>query len=337
MAHVIELKNVSMAFAVGGSIFGAKKFAKAVDNVNIHIDEGQTLALVGESGCGKTTTGKIVAGLLKPTEGEVLYHGKNVWKMHRREFNEYRKAVQIIHQDPYASLNPMLTIYKSLSAPLFKHKIVSTKEEAIDHVSKLLEMVGLTPPEDFIFKYPHQLSGGQRQRVVIARAISLNPKIIVADEPVSMIDVSMRLQILHLMKDLQQKLGVGYLFITHDLATGRYFASDGYTAVMYLGSIVEFGPTNKVILDPQHPYTKALLSAIPEPDPEKTRKKKVMKLRSLDVPSLLNVPSGCKFHPRCPFFIEGKCDKTPPGRYYLEKDRWVACYLYGDGGASESR
>lgn len=328
MSKVLELRDVSVAFAVGRTLFSSGRMAKAVDRVNLELGEGRTLALVGESGCGKTTTGKVAAGLIKPTEGLVLFYGKDVWKIKREEFNEYRKSVQIIHQDPYSSLNPMLTIYRTLSAPLFRHKLVSSKEEAVDMVSKLLETVGLVPPEEFISKYPHQLSGGQRQRVVIARAISLNPKAIVADEPVSMIDVSLRLQILHLMKDLQRKMGVAYLFITHDLATGRYFARDGYTAVMYLGTIVELGPTNSVILEPLHPYTRALLSAIPEADPEKTRMKKVMELRSLDVPSLLNIPSGCKFHPRCPFFIEGKCDKQPPERYYVGKDRWVACYLY---------
>lgn len=328
MSVLLELRDVSVAFDVGRGFLSSKIKAKAIDRVNLQLGEGQTLALVGESGCGKTTTGKVAAGLIKPTEGSVLFYGKDVWKLDRAGFREYRRSVQIIHQDPYASLNPMLTIYRTLSAPLFNHGIASSKREAIEQISKLLETVGLVPPDDFIFKYPHQLSGGQRQRVVIARAISINPRCIVADEPVSMIDVSLRLQILKLMKELQSKLRISYLFITHDLATGRYFASDGYTAVMYLGTIVEYGPTNSVILDPLHPYTKALLSAIPEPDPEKTRRKKVMQLRSLDVPSLLNIPPGCKFHPRCPFFIEGKCDKQPPPRYYLGKDRWVACYLY---------
>ncbi|MEM3944332.1 MAG: ABC transporter ATP-binding protein [Thermofilaceae archaeon] len=332
MSWLLELKDVSVAFEVSRGVFTSRVKAKAIDRVSLQLGERQTLALVGESGCGKTTTGRVAAGLIRPTEGSVLFYGRDVWKLDRAEFRVFRRSVQIIHQDPYASLNPMLTIYRTLSAPLFNYGIVSSKREAVEYVSKLLETVGLVPPEDFIFKYPHQLSGGQRQRVVIARAISINPKCIVADEPVSMIDVSLRLQILRLMKDLQRKMGISYLFITHDLATGRYFASDGYTAVMYLGTIVEFGPTNSVILDPQHPYTRALLSAIPEPDPEKTRKKKVMQLRSLDVPSLLNIPPGCKFHPRCPFFIEGKCDKQPPPRYHLGKDRWVACYLYEGAG-----
>lgn len=334
MEHLVELRNVSKAFRIGGGFLRAKKYAKAVDNVSFYIDERGIMALVGESGCGKTTTGKLVAGLLKPSEGEVLYRGKNIWNMSKGEYRRYRKAVQIIHQDPYSSLNPMLTVYKSLSAPLFKYGLVSSKEEAVDAVSRLLELVGLTPPEDFIYKYPHQLSGGQRQRVVVARAMSVNPDLVVADEPVSMIDVSMRLQILHLMRDLQEELGVAYLFITHDLATGRYFASKGFTAVMYLGSIVEYGPTNRVVLEPLHPYTRALLSAIPEPDPKLTRGKKVMKLRSLDVPSLLDLPRGCKFHPRCPFYMEGKCNVKAPDKYYVDKDRWVACYLYGDRGES---
>ena len=324
--HLIELQNVYKAFKVGS--YFSKKLVYAVEDISFTLNQGEILALAGESGCGKTTTGKMAVGLLRPTKGKVLYNGKDIWKLKKEESREFRKSSQIIHQDPYSSLNPMLTVYSTLSAPLFKHKIVNSEEEATDKVSKLLETVGLTPPEEFLNKYPHQLSGGQRQRVVIARALTLNPKFIVADEPVSMIDVSLRISILHLMLKLRDKFNLAYLFISHDLATGKYFAKGGRVAIMYLGNIVEIGPTLEVIKNPLHPYTKALLSAIPEPDPQIMKKKKVMKLRSLDIPSLLNVPSGCKFHTRCPLYIKGKCDKERPKLVEVEKNHYVACHIY---------
>lgn len=329
MEKVIELEHASKSFAVGGGLFISKRWIRAVDDVSFSVNEGEVLSLVGESGCGKTTTGKLIVGLLKPTEGKVLFYGQDIWQMGKGEFIKYRRAVQIIHQDPYASLNPTGSVYKALSAPLFKHKVVHNKGEALEEIIKILETVGLTPPEDFIYKYPHQLSGGQRQRVAVARTLTVNPKFIVADEPVSMIDVSTRLSILKLLSKLKEELGVTFLFITHDLAVARYFSWLGRVAVMYLGNIVEIGPTPRVIGEPLHPYTKTLLSAVPEPDPKVTRSKKTMELRSLDVPSLLNLPSGCKFNPRCPFYMEGVCEVKKPPLVEVEKDRHVSCFLYG--------
>jgi peptide/nickel transport system ATP-binding protein len=248
--------------------------------------------------------------------------------MSKEDFSRYRRAVQIVHQDPYSSLNPVHRIYNILSAPLFRHGIVRSRGEAEEKVLELLGRVDLTPPEDFIYKYPHQLSGGQRQRVAIARSLTLNPRFIVADEAVSMLDVSIRLSVIELLRRLKEEMNVAFLFITHDLAMAKYFGWEGRIAVMYLGRIVEIGPTPRVIENPSHPYTKALLMAIPEADPRITRSKKPMELRSLDIPSLLNLPPGCTFNPRCPFWIEGVCDKEVPEMYEPEKDHYVSCFLF---------
>jgi len=324
---IIEIKNLEKSF-YRRSVLGGKKVIPVLRNINFDIKQEEVFNLVGESGCGKTTTGKIIAGLIHPTSGEVLYRGKNIWDMKKQEFKKYRKAVQMIHQDPYASLNPMKQVYDILSAPLFRHNIVKSRNEAREKVLELLETVGMTPPKDFIDKYPHELSGGQRQRIVIARALTINPEFIVADEAVSMLDVSIRLSVIELLSNLKEKFGVAFLFITHDLAMAKYFGWHGRIAVMYVGKIVELGPTPEVIDNPLHPYTKALLAAIPEPDPEINKKKKMMKLRSLDIPNLMDLPSGCKFHPRCPFWIEGKCDKVEPELVEIEKGHFVACHLF---------
>ncbi|HIC93002.1 MAG TPA: ABC transporter ATP-binding protein [Anaerolineae bacterium] len=317
---LIELDRVSRAFDVG------RQKIWAVDNVSLAIEEGHILCLVGESGCGKTTTGKIIAGLLRPTEGRVLFQGKDIWTMNRREFKRYRRAVQIIHQDPYASLNPAHTVYKIISAPLLRHGLAANREEARAKVVELLEVVDLTPAQDFLDKYPHQLSGGQRQRVSVARALTVNPKFIVADEAVSMVDVSIRAGLLNMLSHLREQFGVTLLFITHDLALAKYFAWKDTIAVMYMGNIVEIAPTPQLIDDPLHPYSQALLAAIPEADPYLTRNKPRVQLRSLDIPSLLNLPPGCRFHPRCPAFVEGFCDREAPELIPSGDGRYVACH-----------
>ena len=329
MAPIIELKHIGKSFMVKRGIFSEKREVKILDDVNLTIEEGEVLALVGESGCGKTTTAKIIAGIHKPTKGEFLYRGKNVWKMNKEEFERYRRAVQLIHQDPYASLNPTMRVFDTIKAPLLRHKIVE-KKKVFDKVLEILEMVDLNPPEEYAFKYPHQLSGGERQRVTIARALTLGPEFIVADEPVSMLDVSIRLSIIELLKNLREKMGVGFLFVTHDLAMAKYFALEGKTAVMYLGKVVEYGNTKDVIDNPLHPYTQVLLKAIPEADPEVTRKKEMPKLRSLDVPSFLNLPKGCRFHTRCPLYMDGLCNEKEPQLREVSSTRKVSCWLYHD-------
>ena len=318
---IIELDHVSQ-------IFGTKRGAvHAVNDVSLTIAAGEVLCLVGESGSGKTTTAKMIAGLRPPTAGRMLYDGQEIAGLKGDKLAEFRRAVQIVHQDPYASLNPIRTIYQTLSAPLLKHKIVTGRRAAEDRAKELLQLVGLTPPANFLHAYPHNLSGGQRQRVSVARALTLNPRVIVADEAVSMIDVSLRVSILNLLLKLREELGVTFLFITHDLAIAKYFAWTGHIGVMYLGRLVEYGRTPGVIADPSHPYTRALLAAIPEPDPDLTRTKEELQLRSADLPSLLRLPPGCAFHPRCPLWEEGLCDVVYPDLVPIAAERYSACHV----------
>ena len=320
-APIIELDHVSQ-------VFGTKRGAvHAVHDVSLTITQGEVLCLVGESGSGKTTTAKMIAGLRPPTAGQMRYKGQDVAGLKGDKLAEFRRAVQIIHQDPYASLNPIRTIYQTLAAPLLKHKIVPHRRAAEERATELLELVGLTPPANFLHAFPHNLSGGQRQRVSIARALTLNPRVIVADEAVSMIDVSLRVSILNLLLKLREELDVTFLFITHDLAIAKYFAWTGHIGVMYLGRLVEYGRTPGVIADPNHPYTRALLAAIPEPDPDLARAKEGMQLRSADIPSLLHLPSGCTFHPRCPIWEEGLCDRIAPELVQIAEGRDTACHV----------
>jgi oligopeptide/dipeptide ABC transporter ATP-binding protein len=318
---VLELVDVSQTFTSQG------KPIRALDGVSLSIDEGQTICLVGESGCGKTTTGKIAAGLRRPTAGQVLFRGRDIWKLKGRDWEEYRGAVQLIHQDPYASLNPFRSVAQILSAPLFRHHLAHSRRNARERIYQLLELVDLTPVEDFFDKYPHQLSGGQRQRVSIARALTVNPSFLIADEAVSMVDVSIRVSLLKTLGLLRERLGVGFLFITHDLAIAKYFAWQGHIGVMYLGRMVEYGPTPQVVSDPGHPYTRALLSAVPEADPLLTRSKERLTLQSQNIPSLLNLPPACSFHPRCPLFVPGLCDTVTPTLMPYGADQVVACHV----------
>ena len=321
LESLITLEHVSRTFDVKDQTI------KAVDGVNLSIPAGELLCLVGESGCGKTTTGRMIAGLLPTSSGRILYRGRDIATLAGSDRKEYRLGVQMVHQDPYASLNPIQTIYDTLAAPLKRHGFTHGEAETKRRVCQLLEIVDLTPPDDFLEKYPHQLSGGQRQRVSVARALTVLPAFIVADEAVSMVDVSIRISLLKMFARLKEEMGVGVLLITHDLALAKYFAWEGRIGVMYLGRLVEMGPSREIVGHPQHPYTQVLLSAVPEADPDATRLKQRIELRSADMPSLLQLPSGCAFHPRCPVFMGEVCEKVVP---QLERASWgsdVACHL----------
>jgi len=294
-------------------------YVKAVDGVDFSIIKGEIFTLAGESGCGKTTTGMLLVRLIEPTSGRILFEGKDVCSLKGEETRLLRKKIQIIFQDPYASLNPRMRIGKAVSQPLEIHKS-ATGSERKKQVLEVLNEVGLTPPEKFADLYPHQLSGGQRQRVAIARSIILRPTFVVADEPVSMIDVSIRTTIIDLMLSLREKLGITYLFITHDLAIAKYISDR--IAIMYLGKIVELCEKKELFSNPLHPYTKALLSAIPVPNPEK--KRRPIRLMG-EVPSAIKIPSGCRFHPRCRYAVE-KCMVEEPALTDIN-GHMVACYL----------
>jgi oligopeptide/dipeptide ABC transporter ATP-binding protein len=303
---IMAFENVSRTFKKG------RVTVPVLRDISFEVRPLEFLCLVGESGCGKTTSGKILAGLLEPSAGRVMFEGRDVSTLRGAAYRHYRRSVQIIHQDPYASLNPTHSISDILSFPLLRHKLVRGRAGARDRVAELLEIVGLTPVQDVIDKYPHQLSGGQRQRVSIARALTTDPKLIVADEAVSMVDVSIRISILNMLMEMRERFGVTIVFISHDLALAKYFAWQGRIAVMYLGRVVELGTTPDVTARPQHPYTKTLLSAIPEPDPDRTRHKEHIALRSEDIPRLTELPPGCTFHPRCPWYQPGVCDREEP-------------------------
>lgn len=325
MSELLKIKNLDMYFNSNSGLFKKKaKKVGAVVDVSFEIEEGQIMALVGESGCGKTTIGKIIVGLFKPTGGQVIYKGKDVKAMNKAEQDDFRREVQMVHQDSYAALNPARTIFNSLKDPMIKHGIVKTKEEANEKLLELFQLVGLTPAEQFIEKYPHQLSGGQRQRVLLARALSVKPKLIVADEPVSMVDVSLRISLLDLMAKMNREMGISFIYITHDLATARYIGQNGKIGVMYLGKLVETGPLQTVLDNPRHPYLQALISAIPIPDLSISRKPRKLPLKSLEMPNPANPPTGCRFNPRCIYSTE-ICERECPELKAVGEDM-VACY-----------
>ncbi len=315
MANVplMKLDHVSMVFENNPGFMKKKKRIGAVLDVNLEINAGEIVAVVGESGCGKTTIGKMIADVYHATSGTLSYNGKDISKLKKnsKEYEEYRLGVQMVHQDSYAALNPSRTIFQSLSAPIIQHKLASNRLETLSQLVNLFTLVGLTPAEDFLFKYPHQLSGGQRQRVLLARALSVQPKLIVADEPVSMVDVSLRISLLDLMSKMNDEFNVAFVYITHDLATARYIAKNGRIVVMYLGKIVEMGDLNEILEHPKHPYLQALISAIPILDPKISQKHSDLPLRSIDMPSNINPPSGCRFHPRC-LYWKPICETDDP-------------------------
>jgi oligopeptide transport system ATP-binding protein len=303
-----------------GIIRRQKSVVKAVDGVSFCIDSSETLGLVGESGCGKSTLGRSILRLIEPTGGRVLFLGEDITKMEQKRLRILRQNMQIIFQDPFASLNPRMTVGSIIEEPLIIHRFAKSSFTRQQRVAELLNLVGLR--KDCIGRYPHEFSGGQRQRVGIARALAMDPKFLVCDEPISALDVSIQAQIINLMQDLQYKLGLTYLFIAHDLHVVRHIASR--IAVMYLGNIVEIGDAKIIYDQPRHPYTRALLSAICIPDP--TRKSKRIIL-SGEVPSPINPPSGCKFHPRCPDVMP-QCKIVSPQLIKINSKQKVACFLY---------
>jgi len=317
---LIQLDHVSRTY---GSPAGT---ITAVNDVSLSLGASETICIVGESGCGKTTTGRMLAGLLRPSSGRLLFEGADVWEKKGNDLGRFRRAVQFVHQDPYASLNPTRTIAQTLAPPLAKHKNAHGRVARAAMIA-LLERVGLTPPEDLLLKYPHQLSGGQRQRVAIARALTVDPRVIVADEAVSMVDVSIRISLLTLLHNLAIESQMTTIFITHDLSVARYFARNGRVLVMYLGRVIELANTEQLVSDPAHPYSAALIAAVPEADPKTTRAKKRVSLKSAEVPGLLNLPPGCVFHPRCPLSEPGLCDVVVPALGDLPDGRSVACHV----------
>ena len=321
---LIELRNIDMTFYKPGPMFKKPDPIHVLRDISFSISEGQVVALVGESGGGKTTIGNILSGLIEPTAGVISFEGMPLGRMTADEKKEYRKSVQIVQQDSYAALNPARTIYQSLSAPLIGRKICKNKKDITAKIKESLELVELKPYEQFIDKYPHQLSGGQRQRILLARALSLTPKLIIADEPVSMIDVSLRVSVLNLISRLNREKKIAFLYITHDLATARYISKDGNIGVLYLGRLVEFGHVGDVINNPKHPYLQALISAVPIPDPEYARKQRRYTIKDVEIPNIANPPSGCSFHPRC-IYAEEICAETCPQLTFTDK-RLTACH-----------
>ncbi|QIC08153.1 dipeptide ABC transporter ATP-binding protein [Brevibacillus sp. 7WMA2] len=318
--ELLVVNRLKKYYPITGGVFAREIGAvKAVDDVSFRVKRGETLGLVGESGCGKSTTGRSILRLIEPTSGEVLFEGKNVARMKREEVREIRKDMQIIFQDPFASLNPRHTVGKILEEPLIVHGINSSKERS-KRVHELLEVVGLSSYH--AGRYPHQFSGGQRQRIGIARALILNPKLIVADEPVSALDVSVQSQVLNLMQDLQKEFNLTYLFIAHDLSVVRHISDR--VGVMYLGRIAELADKDELYTNPLHPYTKALLSAVPVADPDKKQERIILQG---DLPSPANPPSGCTFHTRCPHVMD-VCREKRPEMLASRENHLVACHLY---------
>ncbi len=319
MEPLLEVRDLKKHFTVTKGLFGARSVVKAVDGVSFSVMPKESFAVVGESGCGKTTLGRLVLALEKATAGEVRFAGHDIYKMHPRRLRRLRRQMQVIFQDPFSSLNPRMTVEQIISEPFVIHDAYAGPGEREKRLHYLLDVCGIA--RSHLSRHPHEFSGGQRQRVGIARALALDPKLVVADEPVSALDVSIQAQILNLLKDLQKELSLTYLFISHDFSVVRHLCSR--IAVMYLGKVVETADSETLFNDPQHPYTEALLSAVPIPDPSIEKRRQRILLTG-DVPSPLKPPPGCHFHPRCRYALEA-CKTLPPSLAEVRPGHWAAC------------
>jgi len=322
---LLNVENLSVWFPARKGVTGIftrkEEWVHAVDDVSFEVRKGEVMCLAGESGSGKTSTGRAVLGLTRAKQGKVEFAGQDILKLPRGQMRKLRCKMQIIFQDPYESIDPRMSIQETLSEPLEVNKIGGGRRDREDRVHKVLEDVRLLPPREFARRFPHELSGGQRQRVAIARALVLEPELIIADEPVSMLDASIRVQILNLLLDLKEEYNLTLIYITHDLAQARYVGND--IVIMYLGKVMEYGPVDDVVNSPVHPYTKALISNVPVPDP--TLKHDKIPVRG-ETPSALDIPSGCRFHPRCPY-SEEVCNSKEPELLLVGRDRYSACHL----------
>lgn len=323
--YLLEVRNLKKHFPIKDGIFQKQVGSiKAVDGITFGLKQGETLGIVGESGCGKSTAGRTFIRLYEPTEGEILFNGVDIAKMGERDLrNTVRRDIQMVFQDPYASLNPRKTLKEILLEPIRTHKVVPKGQED-DFINGILEKVGFNPM--YVNRYPHEFSGGQRQRIGIARALTLNPKLIIADEPVSALDVSIQAQIINLMKDLQTEFNLTYIFISHDLSVVKHISDR--VGVMYLGQMMEFAPKDALYADPKHPYTQALLSAVPVPRKKGEQQRERIILKG-DLPSPANPPSGCVFHTRCPVATK-MCSETIPEYKEVSPEHYVACHLYNE-------
>lgn len=317
---LLQVRDLKKHFPLSNGLFSRKEFVKAVDNVSFSIEKGETFSLVGESGCGKSTTGRLINGLLDADDGKIIYKNNDLAGAKEKVWHSYRKSMQMIFQDPYASLSPKMKIKDAVAEPLIIHEPHLSNEKRLERVRETLEVCGIS--SHHLNKYPHEFSGGQRQRIGIARALIVQPELIIADEPVSALDVSVQAQVLNLLQDLQEDFGLTYLFISHDLSVVEHVSNR--IAVMYLGNIVEITSRDRIFSDPKHPYTKALISSMPSMDPNHKRERIILQG---EIPNAVNPPKGCKFHTRCPFAMD-ICKAVKPSPQKLDNETEVSCHLY---------